>query len=131
MVVAALAVAEPGAAESVAEFYAGKQIRLVIGTEPGITYDLYARLITRYLPTHLPGNPTFLPQNMPGASGRVAANWLYNVAPRDGSVIGTFGQTAPVDQARKLPGVQFEVKQFNWIGNPIVDNTLTNASAES
>lgn len=113
------------AADPVADFYRDKQLRLVIGTDPGSGYDQYARVMARHLPKHIPGNPTFLPQMMPGASGRVAANWLFAVAPRDGSVIASFTQTAPVDQARKQEGVQYDVAQFNWIGNPIVDNTLT------
>lgn len=115
----------PAKADDVADFYRGKQIRLVIATEAGGGYDLYSRLVTRHMTKHIPGNPTFLPQNMLGASGRTGANWLYNLAPRDGTAIGSFNQTASMDQARKQAGVQFDVAEFFWIGNPIVDNNVT------
>jgi tripartite-type tricarboxylate transporter receptor subunit TctC len=81
-------------------------------------------LVGRFLTKHLPGNPRVIPQNMVGAGGRRAANWLYNVAPRDGSVIGVTAQTTPLDQALKQEGVSFDAAQFNWIGNPIVDNQV-------
>jgi tripartite-type tricarboxylate transporter receptor subunit TctC len=119
------------AADAVADFYRGKQIKLVVGTEPGSGYDTFGRVIIRHMGKHIPGNPTFLPQMMPGASGRVAANWLYALAPRDGLTIATFTQTAPVDQARKQEGVTYDVTKFNWIGNPIVDNTLTISWADA
>jgi tripartite-type tricarboxylate transporter receptor subunit TctC len=80
---------------------------------------------------HIPGNPIAIPQNMLGAGSRKAANWLYNVAPRDGSVIGVITQSTPLDHAIKQPGVQFDASRFNWIGNPIVDNQIFLAWAES
>ncbi len=120
-----LAPAAGQAADAVADFYRGKQIRVIIGVEAGTSYDLYARAVTRHMVRHIPGNPVVLPQNMFGASGRIAANWMYNVAPRDGSVIATFSQSAPVDQALKQEGVQFDAARFNWLGNPIVDSTVT------
>ncbi len=113
------------AADAVGDFYRGKQIRFVVGTDAGSGYDIFSRVVARHMGKHIPGNPTFLFQMMPGASGRVSANWLQAVAPRDGSTIASFTQTAPIDQARKQEGVQYDVATFNWIGNPIVDNTLT------
>jgi len=84
-------------------FFAGKRIQLVIGWEVGGGYDIYARLLARHLGKHIPGNPAIVPQNMPGAGSRQAANWLYNIAPKDGTAIATIGQGTPLDQA-KLTG---------------------------
>jgi tripartite-type tricarboxylate transporter receptor subunit TctC len=114
----------PAAADEVADFYRGRQIQVVIGHEVGGGYDVYGRLVGRHLTKHLPGNPRVIPQNMIGAGSRKAANYLYNVAPRDGSVIGVTAQTTPLDQALKQEGVSFDAAQFNWIGNPIVDNQV-------
>jgi tripartite-type tricarboxylate transporter receptor subunit TctC len=112
------------AADEVADFYRGRQLQVAIGHEVGGGYDVYGRLVGRFLTKHLPGNPRVIPQNMVGAGGRRAANWLYNIAPRDGSVIGVTAQTTPLDQALKQEGVSFDAAQFNWIGNPIVDNQV-------
>jgi tripartite-type tricarboxylate transporter receptor subunit TctC len=112
------------AADEVADFYRGRQVQVVIGHEVGGGYDVYGRLVGRHLTKHLPGNPRVIPQNMIGAGSRKAANWLYNIAARDGSVIGVTAQTTPLDQALKQEGVSFDAAQFNWIGNPIVDNQV-------
>lgn len=112
-------------AETVADFYKGRTLRLVIGLNAGGGYDLYARAIIRRMADHIPGHPTIVPQNMPGAGSRLAANWLYNVAPRDGSVFGMVGLTTPLDQALREEGVKFDVAKFNWIGNPIIDTGIT------
>lgn len=115
----------PGAAaDEVADFYRGREVRVVIGHDVGGGYDVYGRLVGRFLPKHLPGNPRVISQNMVGAGGRKAANWLYNVAPRDGSVVGVTAQTTPLDQALKQDGVSFDAAQFNWVGNPIIDNQV-------
>src|SRR4051812_7741919 len=119
-----LAAATPAMAESVADFYRGRQIQVVIGHEVGGGYDVYGRLVGRFLAKHLPGNPRVIAQNMVGAGSRKAANWLYSIAPRDGSVIGVTAQTTPLDQALKQEGVSFDAAQFNWIGNPIIDNQV-------
>jgi hypothetical protein len=123
MLVSAAAVASAAAQE--APFFAGRKIQLVIGFDVGGGYDLYARTVARHLTRHIPGNPTFVPQNMPGAGSRVAANWLYNVAPKDGTAIGTIVQSSAIDQALAEPGIRFEAAKFNWIGNPTVDNLVT------
>src|SRR5947209_8006296 len=88
-------------------------------------YDLYARTVARHWARHIPGNPAFVPQNMPGAGTRIAANWLYNAAPKDGTAVGTVVQSTAVDQALGEPGIRFDAAQFNWLGNPIVDNLVT------
>jgi tripartite-type tricarboxylate transporter receptor subunit TctC len=99
-----------------AAFYKGKQLKFVIGSAAGGGYDTYGRLLAELLPRHLPGHPTLVPQNMPGASGIRSANYLYEVAPRDGTVIGTFNQSMPQRQVLKRPGVRFDAAKFNWIG---------------
>ena len=81
--------------------------------------------MARHWTRHIPGNPTFVPQNMPGAGTRIAANWLYSVAPKDGTAVGTVVQSTAVDQALGEPGIRFDAAQFNWLGNPIVDNLVT------
>jgi tripartite-type tricarboxylate transporter receptor subunit TctC len=116
--------AAPARADAVADFYRGKRLILVIGYGTGGGYDLYARMLGRFLGDHIPGKPTIVPQNMPGAGSRGAANWLYKVAPHDGTVIATLSQTTPTDQALGQAGVQFDVRKFNWIGNMVVVNNL-------
>ena len=117
-------------ADEVADFYGGKRISLVIGFSPGGGYDLYARLLGRFIGSHIPGHPTVVPQNMPGAGSRNAANWLYAIAPKDGSVIACLGQGTPTDQALGQPGIQFDARKFNWIGNlSLVNNVLFVAAA--
>jgi len=112
-------------ADAVSDFYGGKRITLIIGYGPGGGYDEYARMLARFLSEHIPGKPTIVPQNMPGAGSRTAANWLYNLAPKDGTVIATLSQTTPTDQALQQQGIRFDVRNFNWIGNMIVvNNTL-------
>src|SRR5437667_9459538 len=98
----------PVRADSVADFYRGKRINLIIGYGTGGGYDQYARLLGHFIGEHIPGNPTIVPQNMPGAGSRSAANWLYRVAPKDGTVIATLGQATAVDQALGPPGIQFD-----------------------
>jgi tripartite-type tricarboxylate transporter receptor subunit TctC len=118
-------------ADEVADFYRGKRINLVIGYGTGGGYDLYARMLGRFLGDHIPGKPTIVPQNMPGASSRGAANWLSKVAPHDGTVIATISQGSATDQALGQPGVQFDVRKLNWIGNMVVVNNLLFVSAKS
>src|ERR1700736_1681957 len=126
-----LCMAVPALADDVADFYRGKRISLVVGYGTGGGYDLYARMLGRFMGDHIPGKPTIIAQNMPGAGSRGAANWLYKVAPRDGTVIATLSQTTPTDQALGQPGVQFDVRKFNWIGNMVVVNNLLYVSAAS
>lgn len=111
-------------AQTLDNFYAGKRIALVIGYQPGSGYDQYARLFAAHAPKHIPGNPTFVPQNMLGAGTRVAANHLYNIAAKDGTALGMVDQNIPLDQALGHAGVQFDVRKFNWIGNMVVVNNV-------
>src|SRR5262245_36461060 len=87
VLVGAEASAQPAADASVAEFYRGKTLTITVGHEAGTGYDFFGRTLARHIGKHLPGNPNVVPQNMPGAGGLRAANWLYNVAAKDGSVV--------------------------------------------
>jgi tripartite-type tricarboxylate transporter receptor subunit TctC len=112
-------------AQTVENFYRGKQGRFVIHSSPGGAYDGWARLLSPYFAKYLPGNPVFVPQNMPGAGGLVAANYLYTRAPKDGSVIGMVGRNIPSDALMKAGSIGFDPRQFNWIGNPEFGATVS------
>jgi tripartite-type tricarboxylate transporter receptor subunit TctC len=115
---AALTVAiAPGRAQSVADFYKGKTVDLYIGDSVGGAYDLYARMIARHLGKHIPGNPTVLPKNMEGAGSLRLANWLYNVAPKDGSAMGIIGRGTGFDPLLGNTKAQFDASKFTWIGS--------------
>jgi tripartite-type tricarboxylate transporter receptor subunit TctC len=104
-------------AQGVADFYRGKTINLIIGTSAGNDYDFRGRLIARYLGKHLPGQPVIVPRNMPGGGGVQAANWIANIAPRDGTVVHMIMANMMASQAMGLPGVEFDTRKFQWIGN--------------
>jgi tripartite-type tricarboxylate transporter receptor subunit TctC len=114
--VAALA-APARADDSVADFYKGKQIRMIIGLGPGEAYDVYARLLARHLPQYIPGNPVIVPQNQPGAGSLNAINSLYNTAARDGTVIGTGHRFVPMMPLLDMPGATFDPLKFTYIGS--------------
>ena len=105
------------AEESVSEFYAGKQIRLVISTSAGGLYDVFARLLARHLGDHIPGRPAMVVQNMPGASGIVAANFIANAAPRDGTALAAVQSNVPTADALRMEGVRFKGAELSWIGS--------------
>jgi tripartite-type tricarboxylate transporter receptor subunit TctC len=109
--------AMPAAAEDAAAFYRGKQVQLVIGHWPGSANDLYGRALTRHMGRHIPGNPVLVPQNMPGAGSVKAANWLYAVAAKDGSVLGMFTSSAIFEPMLGNTAAVFDPKKFTWIGN--------------
>ena len=107
----------PAQAQSVADFYKGKTVTIVVPAATGGDYDLRSRLISRHIGRLIPGKPNVVVQNMPGAIGVVAANWLYLKAPRDGTVLHMLFQNMPVLQAIKKKGVMFDVREFGWLGN--------------
>jgi tripartite-type tricarboxylate transporter receptor subunit TctC len=112
----------------VEEFYKGKNIDLVIGYSSGGGYDLYARMVGQHIGKHIPGNPTIIPRNMPGAGSRTAVAWLSNVARKDGSVIATADQSLSVAQAmgeKALTDMRIDVSKLIYIGNPSADNNTT------
>jgi tripartite-type tricarboxylate transporter receptor subunit TctC len=87
----------PAQAEPIEDFYRGKTLRMLIGYGPGGGYDIYGRLVAEFLPRHLPGKPTIIAQNMPGAGSFAAASYIYDVAPKDGTVFGSLAQTLALD----------------------------------
>jgi tripartite-type tricarboxylate transporter receptor subunit TctC len=109
--------AAPTAAESVAEFYAGKQISLTVGSTPGGGYDTQARLVARHLGKHVPGHPTFVVQNMPAAGSLAATNHMYNIAAKDGTAIGLIQRGMLLVKNWNPSGVRFDLGKFNWIGS--------------
>jgi tripartite-type tricarboxylate transporter receptor subunit TctC len=119
------------AADAVADFFKGKTITISIGYTPGGGYDIYTRSVARYIGKYIPGTPNVIVQNMPGAGSRVAANWLYNIAPKDGTAWAVIGENSALDQALKEEGVNFDVAKFNWIGNPIADTNISFINAST
>jgi tripartite-type tricarboxylate transporter receptor subunit TctC len=109
--------ATPAAADEVADFYRGKTLNMVIGVSVGGDYDRRARLIARHMGKHIPGNPTIVPNNMTGGGGLVAANWLANVAPRDGTAMLMIAQNLPLVQAIGTASAKYDVRKFLWLGN--------------
>src|SRR6266567_3582440 len=104
-------------ADPVADFYHGRTVSLTIGTSTGNDYDFRARLLARHLGRHIPGEPTIVPQNMPGVGGVKAANYLASIAPRDGSALHMIMSNMMSSQAIGGPGVQFDTRKFFWVGN--------------
>ena len=113
----AMAALMPAAAHAsgVEAFYKGRNISLFIGFSAGSGYDIYARLLARYIGRHIPGNPSVIPQNMPGGGSLKVANYMYSVAAKDGSAIATISRSLPVEPL--LGDVQFDGRKFTWIGN--------------
>jgi tripartite-type tricarboxylate transporter receptor subunit TctC len=104
-------------AETPAEFYRGKSVELYIGYSAGGGYDVYARALARHIGRFIPGNPTIVPKNMPGAGSLVLTNWLYNVAPKDGTAFATIGRGTGFDPLLGSTKAQFDASKFNWIGS--------------
>jgi len=105
-------------------FYQGKTIRVVVGFTSGGFYDRWSRLLARYVPKHLPGNPEMIVQNMPGAGGLIAANHVYTVARPDGLTVGMTSYGMYLDQLVGRKEVQYDVRKFNWIGSPEKSDVL-------
>src|SRR5215813_11321872 len=118
LLVAALVLASaPAAAQGVADFYRGRTINFVVGFGPGGGYDLYARVISRHIGRHIPGNPAVVVQNMDGAGSVRASNYVYAVAPKDGTVIAAVNQNMPMYQLLGGAGAQFETAKLVWLGS--------------
>jgi tripartite-type tricarboxylate transporter receptor subunit TctC len=101
-----------------APFYQGKTIRIVVGNLAGDAYDLWARIFAQHMPKYIPGKPAIIVQNMPGAGGVIAANYVYSVAKPDGLTLGAFGPSMYFDQLAGRKEVQFDWSKFTWIGTP-------------
>jgi tripartite-type tricarboxylate transporter receptor subunit TctC len=106
----------PAAAQSVAEFYKGKTIAILMGTGPGGSYDLYGRTIAAHLGKHIPGNPSIVVEHMPGAGGAVAGNHIYGPAPQDGSKILLAHALPLVEKLRGGKNVNFHTREMHWLG---------------
>src|SRR5262245_36888648 len=119
----AAALPAPVQAQSVADFYRGKTVNMLIGVGVGGEYDLQARLVARHIGKHIPGNPNVVPQNMTGAGGINMANHLYNTAARDGTFIAMMGNNFPATQAVGSKSVKFDAGKFQWLGTmaPVVE----------
>jgi tripartite-type tricarboxylate transporter receptor subunit TctC len=104
-------------AEGPSDFYKNRNVDVYIGYSPGGAYDFYARVISRHMGAHMPGSPTLVPRNMEGAGSLRLANWLYRVAPQDGSTFGTIGRGIAFDPLLIGKGDQFDAQQFNWLGS--------------
>jgi tripartite-type tricarboxylate transporter receptor subunit TctC len=104
-------------ADDVADFYKGKTITMAVGTPAGGGYDIYARLLARHLGRHIPGNPAIIIQNRPGAGSVIAANYVYEVAPQDGTVILAPTRTAAFAQLLGQEGTRYVATKFNWLGS--------------
>lgn len=117
-VLAGVMAVTPAAAQTPEDFYKGKTIHFIIGYAPGSGYDLYARLLARHYGRHIPGNPTIISQNMPGAGSLAAANYLYEIAPKDGTHIGMTGRGTPMTPLLGGKGASFkDDKSFTWLGS--------------
>src|SRR3974390_2134131 len=111
-----LALADGAAAQtSVEQFYSGKSIMLYIGYGVGGVYDIYARWLRKHMSRHIPGKPTIVPQNMDGAGGLRTANYVFTVAPKDGTAMGTFGEFLMI--APLLGTTAPDMLKFSWIGS--------------
>jgi|1186.fasta_scaffold26688_2 tripartite-type tricarboxylate transporter receptor subunit TctC len=118
-------------AQSVESFYRGKTINVVIGYPPAGANDFYARAVARHIGKHIPGNPTVIPRNMPGGGSLVAANHIFNVAPKDGTTLGLIVPTAPIEEKLGAANVRFKAAQFNWIGRLAATPNVTFMNASS
>jgi tripartite-type tricarboxylate transporter receptor subunit TctC len=103
-------------------FYKGKTVRIIVGASAGGGYDTYSRTIARHLGKHIPGNPTFVVDNMPGAGFLISANYMYKIAKPDGLTIGHFIGGLFLQQLLEKPGIEFDAKRFEYIGVPAQDN---------
>jgi tripartite-type tricarboxylate transporter receptor subunit TctC len=113
---ALVGIAATASAQTPEQFYAGKTIDFVIGYPPGGSNDTFGRLLARHFGKHIPGKPTIVPKNQPGAGSFLAVNTIFNVAPKDGTVVGIGAPTIPLDEKLGTQGVRFKTAELNWIG---------------
>jgi tripartite-type tricarboxylate transporter receptor subunit TctC len=123
----ALLAAAPAHAQS--DTLAGKSVNLIIGFGPGGGYDLWGRVVARHIGKHLPGNPTVVPQNMPGAGSYVAASHIYGAAPKDGTVFAIIARDAALGPLSGAPGARFDATKLSWIGSPTREHNVCIANA--
>jgi tripartite-type tricarboxylate transporter receptor subunit TctC len=114
----------PVLAQSASDTFAGKTVTMVIGFGPGGGYDLWGRTLARHIGKHLPGKPTVVPQNMPGAGSLLAANHIYTVAPKDGTVLGIIARDAALAELTGMQGARFDARKFTWVGSPATETNV-------
>src|SRR5207302_8146469 len=119
---ASLVAAPPAAAQGLS--LAGKNVQMIIGFGPGGGYDLWGRVVARHIGKHLPGNPSVVPQNMPGAGSYNAANHIYNVAPKDGTVMGIIARDAALGPITGATGARFDPTKLTWLGTPTTETNV-------
>ncbi len=124
-------ISTPAQAQGDANFYAGKQLTLIIGSSAGGGYDVISRLLARHIGRVIPGNPTVIPQNMPGAASLAANNYIYNTAAKDGTVIAAIQRGTLLAKIVNPKGVLFEVDKLNWIGSLNTETGLVVAMAST
>jgi tripartite-type tricarboxylate transporter receptor subunit TctC len=122
--IAALLAATAGASAQGVQPFAGKTVSMIIGFGPGGGYDLWGRTVARHIGRHLPGNPSVVPQNMPGAGSYVAASHIYNAAPKDGTVMGIIARDAALGPLTGAPGARFDATKFSWLGSPTTEHNV-------
>jgi hypothetical protein len=122
LMAAVLGAARTHAADDAADFYRGKTISIIVGFGAGGGYDIYARLLARYLGNHIAGSPNVVVQNMEGAGSVRASNYVYSVAPKDGTVIAAVNQNMPMYQMLGGAGAQFKAAEMNWLGSMAYSN---------
>src|SRR3954454_10679195 len=114
----------PSSAQTPAGYYAGKQVKMIIGLGTGGGYDLWARMVARHIGKHLPGNPTVISQNMEGAGSFRAATYMYAQAPKDGTVIALIARDASLGPITGNPGAQFDPTKFSWLGTTATETNV-------
>src|SRR4051812_42541530 len=112
---------DAGAAEP---SYAGKTVRIVVGTTAGGGFDTAGRILAQLLPSYLPGHPTIVVENMPGGSSLRAANYIYNAAPGDGTYLGVFNHSLILQTIADPKATQFAIEKFNWVGRMVIDDLI-------
>lgn len=110
--------------KAVADFYHGKTVRIIVGFSAGGGYDAYSRVIGRHIQKHIPGNPSIIVENMAGAGSIILANYMFNAAPKDGTVIGNFSGQIILEQLFGNPAVQYDLGKFRYLGVPIGETYL-------
>ncbi len=120
LIAVSLVAASAANADPIEDFYRGKTMRMLIGYGPGGGYDLYARLVAEFLPRHIPGRPTIVPQNMPGAGSFAAAYFMAEAAPKDGTVLGTLAQTLALDSLVKRDA-KLDITKFHYLGRAVTN----------
>ena len=130
---AALALTATSAAyaQAPADFYRGKNVRFLVGYGPGTGYDVYMRVVQRHIGKHIPGKPNVVPENMPGAGGLTATNYVFTVAPKDGTSIAAVPRDIPFAPLMNLAGGRFDAEKLSYVGTPTIDTNVCLAMARS